>query len=114
RSKDQKLLLVLDTDDRFSIYRLRNLDFDGIISIESSFSELLSAVNTVFIKQLKYLSPSVLTSLSSFSPLDDPFACLSLKERDVAVSLIKGRRNIDIASELNISQETVNSYKTRI
>lgn len=109
----KKVLLVLSSYDRFCMHYLTRFPIYGLISTESSFGELKKAIFTISHKNLKYISP-LLVSFQKSTSENNPLSKLSLKELDVALSIIRGKKNFEIAADLNISQETVSTYKSRI
>lgn len=113
RRDGAKLLLVLNSDNKCSINQLIKNEFDGALSIESSFQELMTAIDFLIYKNLKYLSPLLISSFHEYSE-GGQFSRLSAKELDVATLLTNGKRNVEIATVLKISQKTVNTYKSRI
>ena len=113
RGQNTKLLMVIGTNVRPAIRHLMTLDVDGIISSDVDYAEFLRAIETLTFKKRKYISPSLIASLTDVS-LQNPFASLSKKELDIAMIATDGKRNVDIAAELNISPKTVNTYKSRV
>jgi two-component system invasion response regulator UvrY len=113
RGKNTKVLMVLGSNIQLAIRYITTLNVDGIIPSDVDYAEFLTAINTLIFRNRKYLSPMLLSSLNDTS-LENPFSRLSKKELDVALITTKGKRNVEIASELNISPKTVNTYKSRI
>lgn len=114
RDKKTKILLVLDAGGDAVLQHLRALAVDGMVSSEETMKEFRRAVRTLVHDSLKYLSPRLAASLLERLDTGAPLSRLSAKELDVAVSLIEGQRNCDIARSLNISPKTVTTYKSRI
>ena len=112
-AKDTKLLMILGSGVQSAVRHVITLDVDGIIPSDVDYAEFLTAINTLVFKKLKYISPSLIASLTDATP-ESPFTSLSKKELDVALIATNGKRNVDIAAELNISPKTVNTYKSRI
>lgn len=108
-----RVLLVLSSNDGATFRSLRDLDIDGVLSIASSYDEFAVALRTVQCK-LKYMSPYVLSKVFRAPAQEGLFSNLSPKELDVAYGIMKGKKNIEIAEALNISQKTVCTYKARI
>jgi DNA-binding NarL/FixJ family response regulator len=113
RGKGTKLLMVLGTDIQMAIGHLTMLDVDGIIPSDADYAEFLTAIDALLFRNLKYMSPLLITSLTH-TTVNNPFSSLSRKELDVALIATMGKRNTEIAAELNISPKTVNTYKSRI
>jgi two-component system, NarL family, invasion response regulator UvrY len=113
RGRDTKLLMILGASVQSAVRHVARLDVDGIIPSDVDYDEFLRSINTLVFKKLKYISPSLIASLTD-APPESPFMRLSKKELDVALIATNGKRNVDIAAELNISPKTVNTYKSRI
>jgi DNA-binding NarL/FixJ family response regulator len=109
-----KVLLVLNANDKFPMHYFSKYPIDGLISTDASYQEFKSAIRTVNLKNQKYVSPSLISSITGLFNEAPPFSHLSKKELDVALFILEGKRNSDIAAELNISQKTVSTYKARI
>jgi two-component system, NarL family, invasion response regulator UvrY len=107
-----RLLLVLEASMALPLRQLCKVGADGVISEGSSYREALSAIQIITARNLKYLSPLVLQTLESTDAMS--LNRLSTKEMEVAFSVSEGKRNSEIAEDLNISPKTVSSYKTRI
>jgi two-component system, NarL family, invasion response regulator UvrY len=105
--------MILGASVQSAVRHVASLDVDGIIPSNVDYDEFLTSIDTLVFKKLKYISPSLIASLTN-APGESPFTHLSKKELDVALIATNGKRNVDIAAELNISPKTVNTYKSRI
>jgi two-component system invasion response regulator UvrY len=88
----------------------------GYLTKESMIDELVHAVEKVARGQ-KYVSPSIADTLLSFFDAGaelPPHKLLSDREYEVMNLLVKGKKAKEIASELFLSPNTVNTYRSRI
>jgi two-component system invasion response regulator UvrY len=108
-----KSLLVVVNDTRLTLRYMTEMGVSGVVSVQSNYLEILTAIRTIVNRNLKYISPLLIQNFTETTKTG-PWACLSAKELDVVLSMLDGKRNIEIAKELNISPKTVNSYKVRI
>jgi DNA-binding NarL/FixJ family response regulator len=104
-----KLQLVFGPEVKWSLRHLLNLGADGAISSGAYAHELLHAINVLLIQKLKYISPLLIETLEE-SKRHGRFSSLSKREMDIALSMTEGKRNIEIASELNISPKIVMTH----
>jgi DNA-binding NarL/FixJ family response regulator len=107
-----RLLLVLDSHTQLQLRHFARLGVEGAVSVQSTYPEVRTAIRYVF-RNLKYVSPTLITTFAETATAKS-WSCLSSKELDIALCMTDGKRNIDIAGELNISPKTVYSYKVRI
>jgi len=87
----------------------------GYVGKGCDASQLLTAVRTVA-SGGRYLDPSVANNIV-FSKVDEassPFDKLSSREMEVAMLLLQGMRQEDIARRLSLSAKTVNTHKARL
>jgi DNA-binding NarL/FixJ family response regulator len=112
RKTGAKLLLVMDAHEKLTLRHLLALGVDGAITSEASYEELLTAIDTLAVRKLKYISPFIVSFTEG--PAPDSWASLSEKERYIALGLTEGKRNVEMATDLNISPKTVNTYKSRL
>ncbi len=88
----------------------------GFLTKDAEPKEVILAIHKVMAGQ-KYLEGEIANSIaiSKLTPhTENPFDELSSRELDIALRLTKGQRVTDIASELNISAKTVNTYRYRM
>jgi two-component system invasion response regulator UvrY len=88
----------------------------GYLTKESMMDELVEAVRKVS-QGGKYVSPSIAEALVSlFDTGSDlpPHKLLSDREYEVMNLLVKGKKTREIAQELFLSPNTVNTYRSRI
>ncbi len=82
----------------------------GYVLKKSAFDDLLTAILSAAGGQ-RFISPSVATRLLE---TPRPQVTLSRRERDVLVGLASGRAYKQIASDLDISIKTVETYRARL
>lgn len=88
----------------------------GYLTKESMMDEIVQAVEKVS-QGGKYISPSIAETLVSlFDTGSDlpPHKLLSDREYEVMSLLVKGKKTREIADELFLSPNTVNTYRSRI
>ncbi len=89
---------------------------DGYLSKDSFDTELIEAVRTVS-QHKKYITSSIAEKLASeiSNPKDDlPHHFLSDRELEVAKLIAGGKSIKEISSLLNLSPNTVNTYRKRV
>ena len=111
--KGIKILLILGLENKYSIRYFKKLSIHGLISTQSTYDDLINAIKTLSVKNLKYICPQLISSLNDVIG-DNLFASLSKKEIDVVEMAISGKKCRDIADMLKISPKTVSTYKARI
>ena len=88
----------------------------GFVTKDAVPAEMIRAVHKVAAGQ-KYVSPEI-AQLIAIGQLDmnnnNPFELLSDRELEITLMLVQGRRVPEIASSLNISAKTVNTYRYRL
>lgn len=89
----------------------------GFVLKSAAAGELLQAVAAV-LDGRRYVSPAVTGSLTggalSASPLDERFARLSTRERDILRRIVAGATSAGIARDIFLSRKTVDTYRGRI
>lgn len=95
--------------------RLIEAGASGYVGKGSDASELLRAVRDVA-RGKRFLASSIAQklALSGIGGGDSPFDALSPRELEVAMLLVQGLRQEDIAKRLNLSAKTVNTHKSRL
>lgn len=99
-------------------YALRafKLGASGYVSKQSAETELLRAVSKV-LSGGHYVTPSlaeVFASVLAGETPDVPHESLSNRELQVLCSVARGKTLKEIADELNLSEKTIGTYRTRI
>jgi len=95
--------------------RLLEAGASGYVGKGGDASELLRAVREVA-RGKRYLSSAIAQNLalSGIDGGETPFDILSSRETEVALLLVQGLRQEDIAKRLCLSAKTVNTHKTRL
>ena len=113
---EARVIIVSVLEDGPLPKRLMEAGASGYIGKAGDANELLRAVRDVA-RGKRYLGSNVAQNLAlsnmgsgNASPFDD----LSPRELEVAMLLIQGLRQEDIAQRLSLSAKTVNTHKTRL
>jgi DNA-binding NarL/FixJ family response regulator len=112
---ETRVIIVSVLEDGPLPKRLLEAGASGYIGKAGDAAELLRAVRDVA-RGKRYLGSNVAQNLAlsnvggEHSPLDD----LSPRELEVAMLLVQGLRQEDIAKRLSLSAKTVNTHKTRL
>ena len=112
---ETKVIIVSVLEDGPLPKRLLEAGACGYIGKAGDATELLRAVREVA-RGKRYLGTNVAQNmaLSNMSGSESPFDGLSPRELEVAMLLIQGLRQEDIAKRLSLSAKTVNTHKTRL
>ncbi|MEP6908077.1 MAG: response regulator [Pseudoxanthomonas sp.] len=110
-----KVIIVSVLEDGPLPKRLLEAGAAGYIGKAGDANELLRAVREV-VRGKRYLGTNVAQNmaLSNVSGNASPFDELSPRELEVAMLLMQGLRQEDIAKRLSLSAKTVNTHKTRL
>ncbi|MEP6633603.1 MAG: LuxR C-terminal-related transcriptional regulator, partial [Luteimonas sp.] len=95
--------------------RLLEAGASGYVGKGGDAVELLRAVRDVA-RGKRYLANGIAQklALSSMGGGDSPFDILSPRELEVAMLLVQGLRQEDIAKRLSLSAKTINTHKSRL
>ncbi|MDR6840614.1 response regulator [Pseudoxanthomonas sacheonensis] len=112
---ETKVIIVSVLEDGPLPKRLIEAGACGYIGKAGDATELLRAVREVA-RGKRYLGTNVAQNmaLSNVGGSESPFDGLSPRELEVAMLLIQGLRQEDIAKRLSLSAKTVNTHKTRL
>lgn len=110
-----KVVIVSVLEDGPLPKRLLEAGASGYIGKAGDATELLRAVREVS-RGKRYLGSNIAQNmaLSNVDGNESPFDGLSPRELEVAMLLIQGLRQEDIARRLSLSAKTVNTHKTRL
>jgi two-component system response regulator NreC len=93
---------------------------DGYLTREAEPSDLVAALRSVSRGQT-YVSPSIVTRMvntyvlrSPDAPIEDVYATLSEREREVLLLAAVGHTNREIAKVFHLSEQTVHNYRANI
>ncbi len=110
-----KVIIVSVLEDGPMPRRLLEAGASGYIGKGGDATELLRAIRDVALGK-RYLGASIAQNLALSSVDGDgsPFEALSARETEVAMLLVQGLRQEEIARRLSLSAKTVNTHKTRL
>jgi two-component system response regulator NreC len=93
---------------------------DGFLTREAEPSDVVAALRSVSRGQT-YVSPSIVTRMvntyvlrSPDAPIEDVYATLSDREREVLLLAAVGHTNREIAKVFHLSEQTVHNYRANI
>ncbi|WP_407351491.1 response regulator [Luteimonas sp. R10] len=110
-----RVIVVSVLEDGPMPKRLIEAGASGYVGKGGDAGELLRAVRSVSAGK-RYLSSSIAQNLalSGLDGVDSPFDMLSARELEIAMLLMQGLRQEQIAKRLSVSAKTVNTHKTRM
>jgi len=110
-----RVIIVSVLEDGPLPKRLLEAGASGYLGKGGDAQELIRAVRDVA-RGKRYLGSSVAQNLALLNVSGDgsPFDALSPRELEVAMLLIQGLRQEEIAKRLSLSAKTVNTHKTRL
>ncbi|HEY4753062.1 MAG TPA: response regulator transcription factor [Candidatus Limnocylindrales bacterium] len=93
---------------------------DGFLTREAEPSDIVAALRSVSRGQT-YVSPSIVTKMvntyvlrSPDAPIEDVYASLSEREKEVLLLAAVGHTNREIAKVFHLSEQTVHNYRANI
>lgn len=115
RSGSAKVIIVSVLEDGPLPKRLLEAGASGYVGKGGDAGELLRAVRDVA-RGKRYLGSNVAQHLAllNMGGTESPFDTLSPRELEVAMLLVQGLRQDDIAKRLSLSAKTVNTHKSRL
>lgn len=121
RSLPCRILVLTMYDDEEYIKEVMRAGADGYVLKKSADTELIEGIIKIYSGK-KYLNEtishtlidSLLRTTVTESDTRNPYTLLSIREREVLRFLAQGHTNSEIASMLNISAKTVDTYRSRI
>lgn len=104
------VLLTAEITDR-QLMAVMRAGVQGIVSKDGAESELIQVLERVHAGE-KAIAPAFLQRALdlSLNPVNNPFAKLNARERDITRLVAKGMRNREIGQQLNIGEGTVKVY----
>ena len=110
-----KVVVVSVLEDGPMPKRLIEAGASGYVGKAGDAAELLRAIRDVA-RGKRYLASGIAQhlALSGLGGGDTPFDALSPRELEVAMLLVQGLRQEDIARKLSLSAKTVNTHKSRL
>ena len=110
------IILTMYAEDPFPSKVMQN-GAQGFLTKTTSPEDLINAIKQVNVGQ-RYIAPEIAQqmALSQFTGVnsDKPFESLSERELQIMLMITKGEKVQDIATQLNLSSKTVNSYRYRM
>jgi DNA-binding NarL/FixJ family response regulator len=110
-----RVIVVSVSEDGPMPRRLLEAGASGYVGKGGDAKELVRAIHDVALGR-RYLSSHIAQNLalSNLEGSDSPFDGLSPRELEVALLLMQGRRQEEIARRLSLSAKTVNTHKARL
>ncbi|MCD9088808.1 response regulator [Stenotrophomonas sp. SY1] len=110
-----RVIIVSVLEDGPMPKRLLEAGASGYVGKAGDSRELIRAIHDVALGK-RYLANSIAQSLalSNLEGSGSPFDVLSPRELEVALLLIQGHRQEEIARRLSLSAKTVNTHKARL
>jgi len=110
-----KIMGLSMIDEPTKIAEMLHAGASGYMLKTQPIAELVAAIFTVRDGR-RYLPPRISSDRIDYllARPESPFARLTAREREVAVHLVRGNSNLDIANVLLISERTVETHRQRI
>jgi two-component system nitrate/nitrite response regulator NarL len=112
-----RILILSVHSNKEYVFRVIQAGAHGYVSKEASPEELLEAIEAVHSGET-FFSPEIaqaaLNQLISNGGKKEPFAQLTVREREVLVLIAEGKSNKEIASALNVGVRTIETHRERI
>lgn len=108
------LMLSRHAEEQYAIRSLR-AGASGYLTKQSAPNELIKAIKRI-IDGRKYVSSSLAEKLAELvdEPKLEPHEMLSDREYQVFTGIAAGKSNNELASELNLSDNTISTYRARV
>ncbi len=110
-----KIILLTNPTIYHSTKKLLTSGIKGFVTKNESISELHAAVRSV-LEGEAYIASSIATEMAFAvmnSQNDSPFDSLSARELEIVMLILDGKKNLQIADALYISDKTVSTYRAR-
>lgn len=116
--KDQfpnvKILVLSMHNDRPYIERMYQIGASGYLLKTASIDEIIAAIEKVHRGELHFSNEVILTVLNYSRNQNSQSVKLTRRERQVIELIAKEHSNVEIASILNLSVETINTYRKNL
>lgn len=110
------IVLTVHTEDPFPT-KVMQIGAHGFLTKMTGPEEMIQAIRAVNVGQ-RYIAPEIAQqiAMNQFNGVkeDRPFDSLSERELQIMLMITKGEKVQDIASQLNLSSKTINSYRYRM
>lgn len=111
---DVKILVLSMHNDRPYIERMYQIGASGYLLKTASMDEILAAIEKVHRGELHFSNEVILTVLNYNRSQQGHTVKLTRRERQVIELIAKEYSNVEIASLLNLSVETINTYRKNL
>jgi DNA-binding NarL/FixJ family response regulator len=110
---DTRIVLLTMHNDLSAVLQALDAGVAGYVLKDNSFDELVMAVQTTAAGGT-FITPSIRTKLRALKRSGRTTAALSAREREVIRLIALGRSGKEIASAMDISPRTVDTYRNRL
>jgi two-component system, NarL family, nitrate/nitrite response regulator NarL len=114
---DMKVLILSVHSNKEYIFRVIQAGAHGYVSKEAPPEELIRAIQTVYEGEPHFsedIARAALNEFVSSGGKKEPFAQLTVREREVLVLISEGYSNKEIADRLGIGVRTIETHRERI
>jgi two-component system, NarL family, nitrate/nitrite response regulator NarL len=114
---DMKVLILSVHSNKEYIFRVIQAGAHGYVSKEAPPEELIRAIQTVYEGEPHFsedIARAALNEFVSSGGKKEPFAQLTVREREVLVQISEGHSNKEIADRLGIGVRTIETHRERI
>ena len=114
---DMKVLILSVHSNKEYIFRVIQAGAHGYVSKEAPPEELLRAIESVHEGEPHFSEDIARAALNEFvntGGKKEPFAQLTVREREVLVLIAEGQSNKEIADRLGIGVRTIETHRERI
>ena len=112
-----KVLIISMHKNKDAIFRVLQAGANGYISKEAPPEELVRAIEKIYDGEPFYgeeIARAVLAEFVKNGGKKEPFAQLTIREREVLVLIAEGQSNKEIADRLGIGVRTIETHRERI
>jgi DNA-binding NarL/FixJ family response regulator len=114
---EMKVLILSVHSNKDYIFRVIQAGAHGYVSKEAPPEELLRAIESVSAGEPHFsedIARAALNEFVSSGGKKEPFAQLTIREREVLVQIAEGKSNKEIADRLGIGVRTIETHRERI
>lgn len=112
-----KIIVLTGNDDIEFVIKADELDVDGYLLKSISSAVLLDAINDVM-NGNRYIQPALIPAINNYLVNNDSdgdkLISLTSREYEILKMIAFGKKNIEIANEMNISERTVKNHLSHI
>ena len=112
-----KVLILSVHSNKEYIFRVNQAGAHGYVSKEAPPDELIRAIESVYAGEPHFsedIARAALTEFVNTGGKKEPFAQLTVREREVLVLIAEGKSNKEIADRLGIGVRTIETHRERI